>query len=182
MNIEAISAKINFSIRNFIAVAFFLAVSGAVAGETNQPTILKTNIVFAAPQFREVNGQLYNSQLSKLWEVLEGKITEVQSNGIVLQTFTLKETYENVFVRGHGSPGSYGSASDHYERRVTSSDLIPEKRLFIKHYRTGAVDQQISVPAMRTGTVRIKDVTLEEWDCGVPHATTNVISQKIMAK
>jgi hypothetical protein len=150
--------------------------------QTNFTIVTRTNILRAAPNFREVNGQLYNSSFSKLWKMQKGKILEVQTNGVVLQTYTTNNVYQNVFVEGQGQPGSFRGTSDHYEKRLVSSDLIPEKRIFINHYKIGAVDQEISVPAIQTGTVQIGDTVFEEWDCGFPHIVTNIVSQKIIQK
>jgi hypothetical protein len=66
--------------------------------QTNFTIVTRTNILQAAPNFREVNGQLYNSSFSKLWQIQTGKILEVQTSGVVLQTFTTNNVYENVFV------------------------------------------------------------------------------------
>ena len=150
--------------------------------QTNKITVLTTNILTAAPNFREVNGQLYNSSFSKLWKVQCGKIADVQQSGIVLQTFTTNNVYQNVFVAGHGQPGSFSGTSDHYEKRLVSSDLVPAQRIFINNYRIGAMDQEISVAAMKTGTIQIGGTPFEEWDCGRPHFVTNIVNSKAAIK
>jgi len=149
------------------------------SAQTNFIIVTRTNILQAAPNFREVNGQLYNSSFSKLWQIQTGKILEVQTGGVVLQTFTTNRVYENVFVAGQGMPGTYGGTSDHYQKRLVSSDLVPEKRIFLNHYHIGAVDQEISVPAMKTGTIQIGRNVLEAWDIGLPHLVTNIVSSKV---
>jgi len=148
--------------------------------QTNFIIVTRTNIIQAAPNFREVNGQLYNISFSKLWKTLNGKISVVQENGVLIQTFTTNNVYQMVFVAGEGNAGAQGSSSDRYVKRLVSSTLIPDKRLFINHYRIGAVDQDISIPAMNTGTIQISGAVFEEWDCGLPHIVTNIISQKII--
>jgi hypothetical protein len=163
-----------------LGVLGVLAVSSPA--QTNFTIVTRTNIIQAAPNFREVNGQLYNSSMSTLWKVQHGKIADVQENGIVLQTFTTNNVYESVFVEGRGQPGSYSGTSDHYEKRLMSSDLVPAQRLFIKNYRIGAMDQEIAIPAMKTGTVKIGSTVLEEWDCGLPHIVTNIVSSKVAVK
>ncbi|HAO78191.1 MAG TPA: hypothetical protein DCQ92_04280 [Verrucomicrobia subdivision 3 bacterium] len=150
--------------------------------QTNFTIVTRTNILQAAPNFREVNGQLYNSSYSKLWQIQTGKILEVQTNGVVLQTFTTNNVYENLFVAGQGTPGTYSGTSDHYQKRLVSSDLVPEKRVFINHYHIGAVDQEISVLAVKTGTIEIGGTTFEAWDCGQPHFVTNIVSSKVKIK
>jgi hypothetical protein len=111
-----------------------------------------------------------------------GKIVDVQESGIVLQTFTTNKVYQNVFVQGRGQPGSYSGTSDHYEKRLISSELVPDQRIFIRNYRIGAVDQEIAVPAMKTGTIQIGGTVFEEWNCGLPHFVTNIVSSKVTTK
>jgi hypothetical protein len=173
----------NFAMK--LRIIFGVVVSLAAIpspAQTNFTIVTRTNILQAAPNFREVNGQLYNSSLSKLWKTQAGKIADVQESGIVLQTFTTNNVYQSVFVKGHGQPGSFSGTSDHYEKKLVSSDLVPEKRVFINHYHIGAVDQEISVPAMKTGTIQIGATTFEQWDCGLPHFVTNIVSSKVKEK
>lgn len=163
-----------------------LGVLGGLAvtahAQTNFIIVTRTNILQAAPNFREVNGQLYNSSLSTLWKMQSGKILAVQTNGVVLQTFTTNNVYENVFVQGQGQAGSDAGTADHYEKRLMSLALVPAQRLFINNYRIGAVDQEISVPAMKTDTVQSGSTVLEEWDIGLPHFATNIVSSKVAVK
>ena len=128
-------------------------------------------IVFSAAaqsDYRVVNGQIYNPSLSKLWKVQHGKIVDVQENGIILQTFTTNAVYQNVFVQGVGTPGALGGTSDHNEKRLVSSTLIPAQRLFITNYSGGAMDQEISIRSIKTVNIKIAGQVLEEWDAGKP--------------
>lgn len=159
-----------------LAALLFLTIQGFA--QTNQALILKTNILRDATNFRIVNGQLYNTAYSSLWQRKTGKITDVQSDGVVLQTFTTNNVYQSVFVEGHGLPGSFSGTSDHYEKKLISSELLPAQIFFIRNYRIGAVDQTISVSAIKTGVANIDGKTLEAWDCGTPHMVTNVIAIK----
>lgn len=136
-----------------------------VEAQNNFTNAARTNIIHATFAFREVNGQLYSPD-DKLWKTLAGKIAAVQEDGVVVQTFKTKNNYEKVFVAGSGNPGAQGSSSDHYANHLVSSELVPEKRIFIKHFLKGAVDQQISVAVMKTGTVQVSGTVFEEWDCG----------------
>ena len=53
-----------------IALCLLFCTSASVA-ETNRVEIVTTNIVEAVPWFREVNGQLYNTQLSIKFKAIE---------------------------------------------------------------------------------------------------------------
>jgi len=180
------SRRLALNLCNVKTTWLLLGVLGGLAisssAQTNFTIVTRTNIVRAAPNFREVNGQLYNTSFSKLWKIQTGKILEVQDNGILLQTFTTNRVYQSVLVQGRGYAGSFGATSDHYEKRLVSSDLVPAQRIFINHYRIGAVDQEISVPAMRTDTIQIAGTVFEEWDCGQPHVVTNIVSSKVEEK
>ena len=180
------SRRLALNLCNVKTTWLLLGVLGGLAisssAQTNFTIVTRTNIVRAAPNFREVNGQLYNTSFSRLWQIQSGKILDVQPNGVVLQTFTTNKVYQNVYVEGRGQPGSYGGTSDHYEKRLVSSDLVPAQRIFITNYRIGAVDQQISVPAMQTGTIQIGGTLFEKWDCGLPHIVTNIVSSKVAVK
>lgn len=166
----------------WLILGVFCVLAISSPAQTNFTIFTSTNIVHAAPNFREVNGQLYNTSFSKLWKIQTGKILEVQDTGVLLQTFTTNKVYQSVLVQGRGYAGSFGATSDHYEKRLVSSDLVPAQRIFINHYRIGAVDQEISVPAMKTDTIQIGGKVFEEWDCGLPHIVTNIVSSKVEAK
>lgn len=141
-------------------------------------------VVFSAAaqsNYRVVNGQIYNPSLSKLWKIQHGKIADVQENGIILQTFTTNNVYQNVFVKGIGMPGAFGSTSDRNEKRLVSSTLIPAQRLFINNYSNGAIDQEISIRAINTGTIKIAGQVLEEWDAGKPYVPPPPTPEQIKA-
>ena len=158
-----------------------LAVLGTpivAAGQTNSSYTASTNIIHAASAFRDVNGQLYSPD-SKIWKTIGGKIALVQEDGVVVQTFKTKNNYELVFVAGDGGNlGAQGSTSDHYSKRLVSSEQIPEKRIFIKHFLNGAVDQRISVAAIKTGTVQVSGTVFEAWDCGTTPTTERLSQSK----
>jgi hypothetical protein len=179
--IQANRGNFVMKLKTILGVVVSLAAISSPA-QTNFTIVTRTNILQAALNFREVNGQLYNSSLSKLWKTQAGKIADVQESGIVLQTFTTNNVYQSVFVKGHGQPGSFSGTSDHYEKKLVSSDLVPAQRIFIKNYRIDAVDQTIAIPAMKTGTVKVGSTVLEEWDCGLPHLVTNIVSSKVKIK
>jgi len=177
------------SIGSFVAKCFALIALGFLnspavseSAQTNFTTAPRTNIVAAALNFREVDGQLYNISLSKLWKMQSGKILEVQTNSVLLQTYSTNYVFEPVLVAGPGQPGFVIGHAGHYEQRLLSSNLVLEKQIFINHCRMGFADQEISVAAMQTGTSRINGTLYEVWDCGLPHFVTNVVSSSMAEK
>jgi hypothetical protein len=165
-----------------LGVLFGLATSSTA--QTNFTIVTRTNIVQAAPNFREVNGQLYNLSFSQLWTVQTGKILAVQPEGIVLQTYTNEPIYEQVYhpATANQAVGAYSDGPVGWQKRKVGDNKIELKRVFIRHYRIGAVDQEISIPAMKTGTVQIGGNVLEAWDIGLPHFVTNIVSSKVKEK
>jgi len=156
-----------------------LVVSGNA--QTNFVTVTRTNIIQAAPNFREVNGQLYNSALSRLWSIQKGKILKVEQGGVILQTFTNQPVWEQVYTEPNSQQaiGGYSAGPVGWHDRITGYEEVPLKRIYLENYRIGAVDQKISVPAMKTGTIQIGGNVLEAWDIGLPHLVTNIVSSKI---
>ena len=154
----------------------------SASAQTNEAAGPRTNIVAAAPNFREVDGQLYNIGLSKLWRMQSGKILEVQTNSVLLQTYATNDVFENVLVPGPGQPGYTFGQGGHFEQRLVSSHREPAKQIFINHYRIGSAEQEISVPAMQTGTSRINGAFYEIWDCGLPHSVTNDVPAGVAGK
>lgn len=145
---------------------------------------MRTNIVQAAPTFREVNGQLYNISYSQLWTLQTGKIIQVQTNGVLLQTYTNETVYEDYYVEPNSQQriGAYSAGPVGWQKRIVGENKIGLRRLFVKNYRIGAVDQGISVPAMKTGMIQVGGKVFEEWDCGLPHYVTNIVSSKLKIK
>jgi hypothetical protein len=150
----------------FAVLVTIIAVSGwRIEAQTNVAPIIRTNRVKAAPNFREVNGQLYNNTRSKQWEKIDGKIVTVLSNAIVFQQITrVPDTYgQNI----------YGT------RTVTSFKETPGLKLVVRNYPTknAAVGELMWVKVMRVGTTNYNGDTLELWDYGTPHiamvVTTN---------
>lgn len=154
--------------------AFAALISFAI----NATAQINTNLVESVPWFRDVDGKLYNTRLSVLWLTVEGRVEQVLTNGVILQTFKTNKTYAYVFVPGNGGPaGAYGSTGSRNVRKPVSSDEVPDRVLFIQHPQTNYVDgERISIKAMKTGSIKIEDETIETWDCGTVHRgapTTN---------
>jgi hypothetical protein len=156
-----------------LAVAI-IAVSGwRIEAQTNIAPVLSTNLVAAAPSFREVNGQLYNTERSTLWTSLKGRCLDVGTNGI--EIVLIVPTYD----RADSSPEWNGWAGPP-NQMVVVGEHESDKIIFVKNYPTNrniAVTQQISFRAMQAGTINYKGVVLELWDYGKPHiamvVTTN---------
>ncbi len=124
----------------------------------------------AGSVLRFAGGQIYNlsdPRLNAVWPTLSGKCDTVTSDGVVLQTFTTNNVYQSVFVPGNGGPaGAYGSTSGRYEKRLVSSSLVPDKRVFLVHYSPVAEGQSVSARAILLGTRAVDGHVLESWDCG----------------
>ncbi len=135
-----------------VFLAFGLASFMAIAGETNW--------VIATPQFREVDGQLYNTEKSVKFQFFEGKIEKVLTNSVVLQKEWTSYDLD-------GSP------------RWHVGD-----RIFITNFparldpTTGSIK---SGKAIRIGTINFEGDTLQLWDYGIQHRVMVVTTNNIQS-
>jgi hypothetical protein len=139
-------------------------------------TILTTNLVLAAPSFREVDGKLYNIDKSVLWKNFDRhECLTVHTNGIVVEEVTFKRIYAPpASVDRLQSTGNFlGSARNALPpaRRLISEERIPGKKYFLRNYplKRPAIGDKTSIKALYVGTVDYGSETLEMWDCGTPH-------------
>jgi len=165
----------NATIRSF-AICYLLLAILPVSAQT-----LTTNLVPAASSYRDVDGKLYNADLSVLWKTVEGKITQVLTNAIVLSgEKTVYETHSlgpgpltaNQSVGGYAPPVS----------SVTREKQVPTHRVyFITNYPIAlwpSLDKRVSVRAFPLGKIRYGDRTLEFLDYGLPHMVLLVTTNK----
>jgi hypothetical protein len=150
--------------------------------QTNLAPTIRSNWIAAAGNFREVNGQLYNTERSVLWRSFNGKCLQVLTNGILIQTYTNEQTFETVTISRSVPDLMRGGV-----RTVTSPEKIPtdikqvpEMKLILQNYPTNpkpTVFLSIPFRAFRVGTTDFNGEKLEVWDYGTPHfvmvVTTN---------
>ncbi len=121
-----------------------LAVAMSAAGQA------VTNYVQSDPDFRRVDGKLYNRAKSALWGFVDGRVIKVLPDGIIVEMERRLPL---------GSP--YNSAD------------IPGRRLFIRNYPARPpVAEDEYIPAIRVmsiGTVEIGGATLRAYDYGTPN-------------
>lgn len=166
---------------NFLTVAV-LGCCFSVVAQTNAIPIVTTNWLPAAPTFREVNGQLYNTSLSVKWKNVQGSVLEISTNGLLIQTFELAQVYKTSTME---VPVRNLLREVIGYRTVPVATLVGTKtiagaRLLLRHYPARLlpqVGQQISFRAMPVGTTNDDGGALEVWDYGTPHfvmvVTTN---------
>lgn len=149
---------------------------------TNMTPVFTTNVVTALPSFREVNGQLYNTELSVSWQKFQGRCLRVTTNGVVVEILT------PVYGRLDESPGwiEHGeqigmNPSQQVLLRYDGSG----KLIFLTNYPSAlqpAATQEFSFRAMKTGTVDFDDNKFELWDYGTPHVVMVVTTNYVRAK
>jgi RNase P/RNase MRP subunit p29 len=133
-------------------------------GLTSFSTIAtETNWVVAAPQFREINGQLYNTDLSKKFQGIEGTVIDVSSNFVVLE----QESTRSLYVPWQGTVVT-----------VNKTDFVVTNFPISLDPTVGANN---GCRAMRIGTINYNGQVLKLYDYGTPHRvmviTTNSISE-----
>lgn len=138
-----------------ITVVLQTLFSGA---QTNRVAIFTTNVVTAVPWYREVNGTLYNTQRSQLFQHLPFCTVENVVGGSIAFEYSL-------------IPPTAYNAQLH--------DAV-----LINYPLDGmAKDHNFSVTAMKVGTTNLFGTVLELWDYGTPHhvivITTNYVRLKM---
>ena len=121
--------------------------------------VVTTNHVQAASWFREVNGQLYNTQASTRWHYVDGKVYSIQDGGIVVVIRLRADLgFKHVFVKNYTDTSGNGVAKDQF----------------------------IHPWAMQVGTTNIfyagNDETFEVWDCGTLHFADVNTTNRIVVK
>lgn len=163
-------------------IAIRMTFGWQVEAQTNVATIVTTNWLTSVPYYREVNGQLYNTDRSTLWKDFQADVMDVSTNGLLLQTFTMKPVYEasTTSIPTHDFMGSITGYRTVPTTVQVATQKIPDLKFFLRNYPPGlipAVGQEISFRAMQVGTIDQDGSTFQLWDYGTPHVvmvvTTN---------
>jgi hypothetical protein len=142
------------------------------------PVALVTNYVTAAENFRRVNGQLYNIYNSRLWEPLDLEFLS-QTNGIVVaRRIKYTPVFEVIHHRSRpdslvgsgnflGSDPRGGGYKGWDEKLLVRTDREEQGEIAIKNFTDAMADgEEFKLLAIKTGTVKVGDKTLELWDRG----------------
>jgi hypothetical protein len=153
-----------------------------VEAQTNVATIVTTNWLTSVPYYREVNGQLYNTERSTLWKEFQADVLDISTNGLLLQTYTFKPVYEasTTSIPTHDYLGSITGYRTVPTTVQVDTQKIPDLKFFLRNYPPAlvpAVGQEISFRAMQVGTVNKDGSIFQLWDYGTLHVvmivTTN---------
>ena len=149
--------------------------------------VVVTNMITAHPDFRIVNGQLYNTKLSLLWTNLELQFVS-RTNGTALAKKIIREPiYEDVYLPPLKTPSSGlgeryavpGVNSGSWEKvqkgETKKTGPTIALRNFVNYELT--TEAEFKIRAMRVGAQTNGNFTIEVWDCGTPNSarvvTTN---------
>ena len=143
--------------------------------DTNRPAplIITTNQITAAPNFRVVNGQLYNTEKSQLWKSMTGDCLAVSTNGLLVQLFKIDRIYSRGSMSDNQAPGAYSSGP--HGQRLRQERKTPLQQIVLVNYPEQlqpAVGQRLSFSAMRAGNTNAGDQVLECWDYGLRHVVS----------
>ena len=162
--------------------AIGMALIQRVEAQTNLAAVVTTNCVTAVPYYREVNGKLYNTELSTLWKDFQADVLTASTNGLLVQTFTMDPIYGAATTTKYVPTGEF---SPDKPVLVATKVQIGEKKapggkIVLRNYppdRAPTVGQEISFRAMQVGTIEEDGSTFQLWDYGTPHVvmvvTTN---------
>lgn len=166
-------------------ILFFLLCISASAADTNRVAVVTTNLVEAVPWFRELNGQLYNTQLSTRFKTIDGSVTDVFTNSALIFWQVKRPIYAPPPSDSLVSEGNFlGSSGTPPAPVIVGYKTVEEKNVLILNYSPPelAVGQHISIRAMQIGTTNFNGERIELYDFGLPHkatvTTTNWVQQK----
>lgn len=155
-------------------IAVLLLSYAAAFGQ--QPTVI-TNVVTAHPAFRIVKGQLYNTELSTNFATVKGQCLAVLSNGVIVQQFEIRRTYQEfatnlaqVIAAVSGAPAP-----------LIKEEYVPVKKIFVRNYPSqplAEIGSPILARAMRDGIFNYQSELIELWDYGTPHRVVMVTTNK----
>lgn len=165
--------RLAFGVARHALISLLLTGVGMFA----QQPVVTTNIVTAAPSFRIVNGQLYNTDLSTNFATLEGRCIAVQTNGVIVQQFQVKQT--TVYPT---NAAELAVALANRPVQLIKEEVVPGSRFFIRNFPDKplpVVGSLITARAMRDGVYTYKTEVIELWDYGTPNRTVVVTTNSI---
>jgi hypothetical protein len=178
---ESIGWKLNQAMK--LTIICLLLSSLSLVAQTNQAfqLVIHTNLVTAPVYIREVDGKIYDIRYSQLWKPIGGKIVKKLNDGVTLQTYVTNNEYAYGERQGNYDQqhsGAYSAGSTAPRRYLVSSEVVPDKKIILKHYMIGEVGQTASVRAMM---IEAGD-DAELWDCGLPHQAIVISTNKVALK
>jgi hypothetical protein len=165
----------------FAVLALIMVALGWRAdAQTNVAPVIRTNLITAAQSFREVNGQLYNTERSVLFQSMAGHCLEVSTNGLLIALVEAEPIWGRMDELPSWRDGDEYMGLNPAMRVVVGKREKTGKIIFLKNYfqtKNPAVTQLLSFRAMQDGTIDYNNHILEAWDSGTPHVvmvvTTN---------
>ncbi len=146
--------------------------------ESHHGLVITTNRVMAAPHFRDVEGQLYNTKLSAKWKRIQGPFDILGSpfpDLVLLQSFTIQGSYAVTATgRALNSPGGVPTAVDYREQKVLGWKLFVRNFPFVD---LKAPNWQLR--AMQVGAANYAGTMVDVYDCGAPHYVTLLTTNRI---
>ncbi|MCU0785664.1 MAG: hypothetical protein MUF81_16790 [Verrucomicrobia bacterium] len=150
-----------------------------VAAQTNSPSLV-TNLVAAHPDFRRVNGQLYNVEKSVLWQKMDLQFVRETEGVVIARRFTREPVYESQYYPPSGggltanqsigayAPGPSTYSSGGYRKVQTGTTKVFGATIALRNCRQHVLTtgKEFTVTAMRAGTYEKGAGILQLWDNG----------------
>lgn len=159
------------TMKTALVALLLLASLNCFGAETNGHVLITTNLIRASESFRVVNGQVYNTDLSKLWVEMEVEPINNRTNGIVATRLVPQ------YVSGGGS-ASYGNFLGGGPSKIFVG-YDRKNDVFI--YNAGQLPEgkRATIKAMNVGIVKIGGRTLEAWDAGVVNSAIVIKTNRV---
>ncbi len=172
---------------NKIILLLTLATLTACGAETNTIRVFTTNYVAAAPNFREVDGQLYDITKSVKWEFIRCKYQHQDGDFAVFRKIDRVKIGERPVVNSHSmdSAGLFTSAG-----AASGPGFMPDRNIYADqdgeyilienlppaHLVTG---NELQPRLFRIGETNYAGSIVAIYDCGKPHLVPVVTSKTV---
>lgn len=141
--------------------------------QTNRVAVITTNIVTAVPWYREVNGRLYNTDASQLFQTINSAEIDEVGNGFVnIHWHPTEPITRSYIVNGSGIHTVKIGEKPQFDK------VIMVLHLDLPDMREGT---HVNFKALRVGRANSNGQTFELWDFGTPHRVTVVSTNWVKA-
>lgn len=144
-----------------------------------------TNLVEAHPDFRRVDGKLYNRKLSTLWRDVAGNFVKTKGDGIILQAFEERKIHgPGVSVMAPNAGLFMNTNFIPPYSPVIGVERVKGGRIFVKNYPTSpkpVTGSEIRCRALPVGTLDFEGETIAAYDYGSPNVVAVVKTNHVDA-
>ncbi len=157
---------------------------GCIAfAQTNLVT--RTNIIRAAPNYRVVRGQVYNTLRSVKWHEYKAEVIQTISTNVLLTRQVEEKTeYEIKPTHGLSRVGGFGSGGGILDTEEVGTTRKYFGLLLVTNYSNAsrqAPRSIITFSAMKVDEKKYNQQTADVLDCGIVNKTAVIVTNRVIA-